>query len=153
MKKLMLGAAVLAMLAGTTASAQPYGGWRHGYRDSDRDGRPDRSEWNRDRDRDGRPDQYDRHDRRGGYGHHHHRYHLDGPGYGYSGYRGAWRVGQRYPHWRNDSYWVRDYWDYGLPEPRRGYRYYRTDEGDIVMVAIASGLIGLIAGQALSDDY
>ena len=43
-----------------------------------------------------------------------------------------------------------NYYDYGLPAPRRGYRYYRADNGDIVMVAIASGIIGLIIGGALA---
>ena len=108
MKMLVLGAvAAVATLAAGAATAQPYGhrygggqyydggGYGHGYgrydrdvrryRDSDRDGVPDRREWNRDRDRDGRPDQWDRYDnrrdrhaRRGGYDR---RYD------GYSGYR------------------------------------------------------------------
>jgi hypothetical protein len=85
MKKLILGAAVaLATLTAGAAMAQPYGyrssgayyddGYSYGHvydrrdyrreRDSDRDGIPDRREWNRDRDRDGRPDQYDRYDNR-----------------------------------------------------------------------------------------
>jgi Ni/Co efflux regulator RcnB len=158
MNKLVLTLAAAATLAGSAATAQPYGaypreyyGRDHGsYRDSDRDGRPDRAEWNRDRDRDGRPDQYDRYDNRRGGGYH--RYRLYGPGYGYNGYAGSWRVGQRYPHYRSERYVISDYRAYGLPAPRHGYRYYRTDNGDIVMVAIATGLIGLIAGQALSDN-
>lgn len=79
MKKLILGAVVaVATLTAGAAMAQPYG-YRYGggyydggrydyrydrYRDSDRDGIPDRREWNQDRDRDGRPDQYDRYDNR-----------------------------------------------------------------------------------------
>jgi Ni/Co efflux regulator RcnB len=121
-------------------------------RDSDRDGRSDRSEWNRDRDRDGRPDQYDRHDRRGN--HHQWRdrrgrnWSYYGGNYGYDGYDGRWRVGQRYPYYNNQAYIVSDYGYYGLPAPRRGYRYYRDNNGDIVMAAIAGGLIGLIIGSA-----
>ncbi|HEX7885385.1 MAG TPA: hypothetical protein VF474_05365 [Phenylobacterium sp.] len=96
MKKIILGvAAAVATLAAGAATAQPYGDYgrggydrydgdrydgyryresRHRYRDSDRDGIPDRAEWNRDRDRDGRPDQYDRYDNRRDYRwRHHHR--------------------------------------------------------------------------------
>jgi Ni/Co efflux regulator RcnB len=159
MNRLILTLAAVATVASTAATAQPYGSYPreyYGYRDSDGDGRPDVREWNRDRDRDGRPDQYDRYDNRRGYRYGayggHHRYHLYGPGYGYDGYRGAWRVGQRYPYYRSDRYVISDYRAYGLPPPRHGYRYYRADDGDIVMVALASGLIGLIAGQALSDN-
>ena len=141
MKKIILGVAAAAMtFAGFSASAQPYGhayGHHRGGYDSDRDGRPNRSEWNRDRDRDGRPDQYDRYDnRRSG------------------AYRGdqRWRQGQVYPHWRNRGYYISDYRAYRLPPPRPGYRYYRSDNGDVVMAAIASGLIGAIIGGALSDN-
>jgi hypothetical protein len=104
MKMLVLGAvAAVATLAAGAATAQPYGyrygggqyydnGYDHGrydrdvrrYRDSDRDGVPDRREWNRDRDRDGRPDQWDRHDNRrdrSWHGRHDRRYES------YSGYR------------------------------------------------------------------
>lgn len=102
MKKIILGiaAAAAATFAAGAVMAQPYGGYDRGYshydsydyrggydreyrhtryRDSDRDGIPDRAEWNRDRDRDGRPDQYDRYDnRRDRYGRHHHRHRHDG---------------------------------------------------------------------------
>jgi len=75
MKRLLIGAAVVAALAsiGTAAAARDYGYRDYGYygysdygryRDSDGDGRSDRREWNRDRDRDGRPDQWDRYDNR-----------------------------------------------------------------------------------------
>ena len=149
MRKILLGVAAAAMtFAGFAASAQPYGyyGSRGSY-DSDRDGRPDRQEWNRDRDRDGRPDQYDRYDNRRG-----DRY---GNGYGYgSGYREGrrWRQGEVYPYYRNRGYYISDYRSYRLPPPRPGYRYYRSDNGDIVMAAIASGVIGLIIGSALDND-
>jgi len=82
MKKIVLGITLAAAtLTAGAAMAQPYGYYRDdrgGYdyryaRDSDRDGIPDRREWNRDRDRDGRPDQYDRYDNRRDHrrGHHH----------------------------------------------------------------------------------
>lgn len=121
--------------------------------DSDRDGRSDRSEWNRDRDHDGRADQWDRNDHRDRGRHNGWRdkrgrnWAYYGGNYGYNGYDGNWRVGQRYPNYNNQSYVVRDYGYYGLPAPRRGYRYYRDNNGDIVMAAIAGGVIGLIIGS------
>ena len=145
MKKIILGMAAAAMtLAAGAASAQPYyGGYDRSdryerQRDSDRDGRPDRREWNRDRDRDGRPDQYDRYDNRRG-------------GYGANGYRGGnrWREGQVYSNYRNRAYVIDDYRAYRLPPPRSGYRYYRSDNGDVVMAAIASGIIGAIIGASI----
>jgi Ni/Co efflux regulator RcnB len=126
-----------------TASAQSR------YRDSDRDGRPDYQEWNRDRDRDGRMDQYDRWDNRRDRHGRHWRYY--GGRYGYNGYDGRWRTGQRYPYYDNDRYVIYDYRAYNLPPPRRGYRYYRDTNGDVVMAAIAGGMIGLIIGGALND--
>ena len=51
-------AAISSVVTAIPAGAQNR---RH---DSDRDGRSDRSEWNRDRDHDGRPDQWDRNDHR-----------------------------------------------------------------------------------------
>jgi Ni/Co efflux regulator RcnB len=152
MKKALLIAAAAAMtMAGTVASAQPYGygGYdgRGYHRDSDRDGRPDRREWNRDRDRDGRPDQWDRRDNR-------RDRHGYGSGYGYAPQYGSgrWRTGQVYPYYRDRGYYISDYRTYRLPPPRPGYRYYRSDNGDVVMAAIASGIIGLIVGGALSDN-
>ncbi len=126
-----------------------YGG---AYRDSDRDGRPDYREWNRDRDRDGRPDQYDRNDRGGGYGYQERQHRFYGGQYGYNGYQGRWRSGQRYPHYNQSRYMIRDYAAYRLPPPRHGYRYYRDDSGDVVMAAIATGVIGMIIAGALDDQ-
>ena len=147
MKKILLSVAAAAMtLATGAATAQPYGYYPRDsyYRDSDRDGRPDAAEWNRDRDRDGRPDQYDRYDNRRGnayaYGHRYYRSHN------------GWREGRVYPYYRNSGYYISDYRAYNLPPPRSGYRYYRTDNGDVVMAAIASGVIGAIIGGALSDN-
>ena len=131
MKKLFIAAlaattAMTGVLPAGVASAQP-GYWR----DNDRHwGR-----WDRDADR-------WRHDR--GY-----RYY--GRNYGYEGYHGRWRTGQRYPYWRDRRYVVSDWRAYNLPPPPPGYRYYRDDNGDIVMAAIASGVIGLIVGGALAN--
>ena len=124
-------------------------------RDHDRD-RDQRGEWHRgnDRDRgqdrDGRWERDDRHDR----GRHNgwrdkrgRNWAYYGGNYGYDGYDGRWRVGQRYPYYQDQSYVVNDYSYYGLPAPRRGYRYYRDNNGDIVLAAIAGGVIGLIIGS------
>jgi Ni/Co efflux regulator RcnB len=134
------------------ASAQGYGGYngRDGGNynrsyDSDGDGRSDAREWNRDRDRDGRPDQYDRFDNRGG------RYDSYR---GHDRYRGhgRWRQGQVYPYYRQQGYVISDYRTYNLAPPRHGYRYYRSDNGDVVMAAIASGVIGAIIVGSLNDN-
>lgn len=80
-------------------------------------------------------------------------YRYWGRGYGYEGYQGRWRTGQRYPYWRDRRHWISDWRAYNLPPPPAGYRYYRDDSGDVVMAAIASGMIGLIVGGALSDHH
>lgn len=154
MKKLVLAAlaattAITGAMSAGAAAAQP----GHYVRvDERRDfDRHDRRRWDRD-DRRGdrweRPRHWDRsysRERwRGG-----HRYY--GGRYGYEGYRGHWRTGQRYPYWRDNRYVLEDYRVYRLPPPRAGYRYYRDDNGDIVMAAIASGVIGLIIGSQLND--
>jgi len=150
MKKIILSVAVAAMtVASSAAMAQPYGGYgqRGGYeqyRDSDRDGRSDAQEWGRDRDRDGRPDQYDRYDNRRGNGHAY--------GHEYRG-QGRWRQGQVYSYYRQPAYVISDYRSYRLPPPRSGYRYYRGDNGDVLMVAIASGLIGAVLAGGLNNDH
>lgn len=76
-----------------------------------------------DRDRDGRPNYADRHDNRGGH---------------------RWARGQRYDHYRDRSYQVRDWRSRHWRAPPRGYAYYRTDNGDVVMAAIASGVIASV---------
>ncbi len=129
MKKAMLAtvSAVTAIsfsLAAVPVEAQ--------YRDRDRWERSDRSDrWDNRSER--------RSDRRA-----ERRWRNWGGQYGYNGYRGNWRTGQRYTNWRNSRYYVNDYRSYGLPAPRRGYRYYRDNNGDIVMAAIATGVIASI---------
>ncbi len=142
MKKMLSGAMTGLLAIACVATAVPASAQRH---DSDRDGRSDRREWNRDRDRDGRPDQFDRRDNR----RQPHRWNTYGGRNGYNGYGGRWREGQRYSNWNNSRYYVNDYRAYNLPAPRRGYRYYREDNGDIVMAAIGTGIIGLILGSQI----
>lgn len=156
MKRSLTGGVTAITLLATALGAGPAAAQWH-----DRDGRPDRGDWRGrdqdrgdwrdrdhgrggwgDRDHDGRPDRFDRHDDR--------RWRYYGGSYGYNGYNGRWRTGQRYPYWRDSGYYITDYGRYGLPAPRPGYRYYRADNGDIVMAAVASGVIGLIIGGALA---
>lgn len=136
MKKAILIAATAAMaLTGFAASAQP----RHGpYGDRDRDGRPNYAERGWDRDRDGRPDHRDRYDNR-----------WDGPrGHAY-GHR-RWARGERFDHYRSRSYIVTDYRRYGWRAPPRGYAYYRTDNGDAVLAALATGIIASVISGGLN---
>jgi Ni/Co efflux regulator RcnB len=147
MKKMLIATlaaatALTGVMSAEVATAQPYdhhddrgrhddhrgGDWDRGHHDDHRGG----GDWNR-----------------GHGGDHHWRYY--GGQYGYNGYRGPWRVGRNYPHWRDNRYVVNDWRTYNLPPPRPGYRYYRADNGDIVMAAIASGMIGLIVGGALAN--
>lgn len=147
MNKMMKSALAALTAIGCVITAVPAAAQGR-HRDSDRDGRSDRSEWNRDRDRDGRPDQWDRRDNRRGWqgtrDRRAYRWNTYGGRYGYNGYRGSWRSGQRYRHYNDRRYWISDYGSYGLPAPRRGYRYYRDDSGDIILAAIGTGIIASI---------
>lgn len=137
MKPLMIGALTLATFAAPmAASAQD---WR---RDRDGDGRYERWErradqnrrdggryTDRERYRDWRRYQRDqrrdwRQDRR--------EYRRE--------YR-RWQRGAVIPYDYRRSWYVRDYNRYGWAPPPRGYGYYRTDTGDIVLAAIATGVI------------
>jgi len=88
----------------------------------------------RDRDHDGVPNRYDRHDNR----------HDD--------WRTRhWKRGERLDtHYHNRGYVVSDYRRYGWRAPPRGYAYYRTDSGDVVMAAIATGVISSVIANALT---
>jgi Ni/Co efflux regulator RcnB len=165
MKKVLVAAlaaatALSGIVPAGVASAQP--GWQDHDRDRDHDGVPDRAErsvppgWQgHDRDHDGVPDRVERWDRRQ-WEHDRDRwvksgYRYYGGRHGYAGYNGRWRTGERYPYWRDHRYVIEDWRAYRLAAPPPGYRYYRDDSGDIVMAAIASGVIGLIVGSSLHD--
>ena len=126
---------------------------RREFRDARRDFRDDRREWRDDR----------RDDRRGygyGYGYSAPRHYYYSPprttyyyapsySYGYGGYGYSsphrWSRGQILPpHYRRHA--IYDYHRYGWGAPPRGYAYYRTDTGDIILAAIATGLILSIIG-------
>jgi Ni/Co efflux regulator RcnB len=56
--------------------------------------------------------------------------------------RHAWARGQALPsNYRSSRYMINDYRGRGWNRPPRGYAYYNTDNGDVVMAAIATGVI------------
>jgi Ni/Co efflux regulator RcnB len=132
LKKLMIGAiAVAAMAAPMAASAQS----RH--HDRDRDGRYEQWERRADRNRHdgGRYTHRERYnDYRRGQRDQRRDYRRD--------YRNThWGRGQVLPYDYRSRWYVNDYRRYGYRAPPRGYGYYRTDSGDIVLAAIATGVI------------
>ena len=134
MKKAMLAAvsALTAMsfaLSSVAVEAQPRDRGDRWERDHRGDGR-----WDRRDDR-----RWDRGDRRND-----RRWRSWDNRSGWNGYRGNWRQGQRYNNWRSSRYYLNDWRGYGLPAPRPGYRYYRDSSGDIIMAAIATGVIASI---------
>ena len=60
-----------------------------------------------------------------------------------------WERGQRLPsQYRGRDRYVSDWGRYRLSAPPRGYGYYRQDNGDFVLAALATGLIAsLISGN------
>lgn len=143
MKPLMIGALSLATLAAPmVASAQD---WRRG--DRDRDGRYERWERRADQNRwDGR--RYTQRERYRDWRRGQRDQWRDGrryyqPPYGNAwGYRDhRWRRGAVIPYDYRRSWYVDDYRRYGWRAPPRGYGYYRTDTGDIVIAALATGVI------------
>lgn len=82
------------------------------------------------------------------------RWHYGSPPSSYYGRSGfspgyhAWRRGDRFPSYYRTRYAVVDYRAYHLRRPPRGYHYVRDDRGDILLVAITTGIIlSLILGQ------
>jgi len=129
MKPLMIGVLSLATLAAPmAASAQSWRG------DRDRDGRYERWERRMDRERyrDWRRDDHRRE---------HWRDRRHGPPRGHAWGLRRWARGVVIPYDYRSRWYVRDYRRYGWAPPPRGYAYYRTDTGDIVLAAIATGVI------------
>lgn len=156
MKRLIFSALAAATLVAPAAAFadQPQ---RSGYeRTSDRD-------WNNDRDRNW--DRNDRNDRNGRYDRDHRyqrfdsRYH-NGYYIGRSWHYGPppaaayrmrgfelgfkqWRRGDRLGYY-NGRYREVDYRAHRMKAPPRGYHYVQDDKGDIILAAIATGLIAAI---------
>jgi Ni/Co efflux regulator RcnB len=66
-----------------------------------------------------------------------------------------WERGQRLPpQYRGRDRYVSDWGRYRLSAPPRGYGYYRQDNGDFVLAALATGLIAsLISGNQYGNSY
>jgi Ni/Co efflux regulator RcnB len=108
------------------------------YQDNHRDQNHSRSDWN-DHDRGGKDhrdqQRYDRHDNRPQQWHDNGHHYGHGPGPRY--YRGQHLP----PRYMGSSYYVHDYRHYRLHDPRPGYRWVRSDDGQFLLVAIATGLV------------
>jgi Ni/Co efflux regulator RcnB len=134
---LMTATALVATLTGTVA-ASAQDGYRGGYDRGDRGGydrdyRGDRGGYDRDQ-RGYRGDRRDdRRDWRGGRGD--------------RGRYARYARGQRY---RGDGAYLSDYGRYGYRAPPRGYRYYRTNGGDVVLAAVATGIIASVIASSSS---
>ena len=164
MKRLLVStlAALMAVgpIAASGAAAQD---WRHDRgdnRDRDRDGDRDR-DWGRDRDRhdngrhngDRRGNRWD--DRRhNGYSYNGRWYYGPPPAQYYGrvdyGYHN-WRRGDRLPSYYRSRYREVDYRYYHLRPPPRGYHYVRSDNGEVLLVALATGII--LSAILNSDRY
>ena len=117
MKRFLITATALAVtLTGTVASAQDDRDGRGAYGRDYRGG----GDYRRD-DRDGRRDYRGRRGDQGRYA--------------------RYARGQRY---RGDGAYLSDYGRYGYRAPPRGYRYYRTNGGDVVLAAVATGIIASV---------
>ncbi|AWH24198.1 MULTISPECIES: RcnB family protein [Stenotrophomonas] len=101
---------------------------REARRDYERDRRDARRDWNRDHDRRYyHPAPPPRVVYRPGYG--------PGPGYG-------WQRGHRYrDYYRGPIYVVNDYPRYHLRRPPYGHHWIRDDRGNMLLVAVATGII------------
>ncbi|MBD8695696.1 RcnB family protein [Stenotrophomonas sp. WHRI 8082] len=133
--------------------------WRDDRRDDRRDHRNDRRETRRDWRDDRRHDRHDRRewrdDRRHAgyyrpappprvvyrpayrpaYGPAYRPAYGHGPGYG-------WQVGHRYrDYYRGPIYVVNDYNSYHVRRPPRGHHWVRDDRGNLLLVAIATGIL------------
>jgi Ni/Co efflux regulator RcnB len=65
-----------------------------------------------------------------------------------------WEHGQTLPmSYRSNRYIVNDYSHRGWRRPPAGYAYYNTDSGDVVLAAIASGVISSIVVDNNRRDY
>lgn len=152
MKRLLITAAAAMTLVGPLAASPAFA------RDNDRDWRESRREYRDDRRnynegyRDGRRDhrRADRWDNRRHNGYYYRdRWYYGAPPAAYygrpefrPGYH-AWRRGDRLP--RGYRYVVvNDYRRYGYAPPPRGYHYVRDDRGDVILAAIATGIIASV---------
>ncbi|SHM05706.1 RcnB family protein [Rhodanobacter sp. OK091] len=121
------GALLMFSAAAAVAQPQDYGDQKHQGRDQDRGdhgrGDQDRGDHGRGRGNQGR-------------GHSYHGMYDRGR------HEGWYRQGGYVPtEYRDGPYVVDDWRGQNLREPPRGYRYVRSDNGDFLLVAIATGVI------------
>ena len=122
-RALVAAAAVLTAFSATAASAQSYD--RREHRQERREDRRERREDRREYRQDRREDRRE--------------------------YR-QWQRGQYLPaQYRSGSYVISDYGRYGLAHPGRGYQYVRNGD-NVLLTAIASGLIGAVIGHVLTKQ-
>jgi len=60
----------------------------------------------------------------------------------------AWRRGERLPSYYRSRYAAVDYRSRHLRAPPRGYHYVRDERGDILLVAVATGIIASIIANS-----
>ena len=155
-RNLILGAVTAATVAAPmAASAQ---GWR-GRGDRDRDGRYEQWERRADRNRydGGRYTYRERYNdyRRGVRDQYRDGRYAYGYGYGPRPYYGGgyynqprWYRGAVIPYGYRRPWYVNNYRYYGWAPPPRGYGDYRTDTGDVVLAALATGVVlSIFAGR------
>ncbi|WP_445146524.1 RcnB family protein [Dyella sp. Tek66A03] len=138
MKRLFIFVVTAALLAGTAAtyaSPQDDSRYHDQHRDDDRDHHDGdhRDGDHRDGDRDRGDRGHDRDYREEGH-------HDNGEHKGWE--KQAYRRGERMPdRYYSHEYYVTDYERYHVRRPDPGYRWVRSDDGQIVLTAIASGII------------
>jgi Ni/Co efflux regulator RcnB len=141
-KTLMIGALALAALTAAPSMASAQSRYHGG--DRDRDGRYERWERRSDRNRHdgGRYTDRERYNdyRRGARDQYRDNRYAYGYGGGYYQPR-RWSRGSVIPYDYRRNWYVNDYRRYGWNAPPRGYGYYRTDTGDVVLAALATGVI------------
>ncbi|GAM99727.1 conserved domain protein [alpha proteobacterium U9-1i] len=158
MKRIALAAIAAATFAAPLAISTPAmaddhrgrheRGWDRHDRDYDNrdDRRDERRAYREGRRDERRADRWD--DRRYNGYHYQGRWHYGPPPRHYRDVRydyRSWRRGDRLPAYYRDRYYDVDYRDYRhLRPPPRGYRYYRDDRGDIILAAIATGIIASV---------
>jgi len=143
MKRILLATALALTVLASPAMADGRGkGHGHGHdKHHDRDDRHDRY----DRHDDDRYDRRDRGDR--GYDRYDSRYYYsyDGrnhPPGRHNGWHKDYRRGQRIDVvYMQPRYYIDDYPRYHLAPPPRGHRWVRMDDGRMILIAVATGII------------
>ncbi len=129
-----------AIVCAIAASALGFSSLSFAQGYGDRDGRGDRGdrrEWRQEQRQEQRQEHHQRHDRQPQY---QQRYN---PQHQWSGYAQRYQRGDSLPYqFRQRQYYVNDWRAHrGLYAPPYGYQWVRSDSGDFLLVALATGLI------------